>query len=266
MRKIVAYAVTFLFVATMAGAADLPGIPRAFKNKQGMSFILVPAGSFMMGSPLEEKEGDRRETYHRTTITVPFYLQITEVTQEQWEAIMGYNPSFFKMCGGKCPVEQVNWNEVQEFARRLNQMENTDKYRLPTEAEWEYAARAGTTTVFHTGPCLFADQANYNGNYPLSGCPRGEYRGATMPVGSFPPNNWGLHDMHGNVSEWVQDWNGKYPSGEATNYRGAELGSTRVFRGGDWSHDAWSCRAASRFAGPPAGGDNYLGFRLLRSP
>ncbi|MBP8979641.1 MAG: formylglycine-generating enzyme family protein [Syntrophobacterales bacterium] len=267
MKKTLVFIVIVLLAAA-ASWADEPaaGGARNFKNRQGMSFVLIPAGSYMMGSPPGEREGDRRERYHRATITMPFYLQTTEVTQEQWEAVMGYNPSFFKDCGGSCPVEQVSWQEVQEFIRRLNRLENSDKYRLPTEAEWEYAARAGTTTVFNTGPCLLTDQANYNGDFPLAGCPRGEYRARPMPAASFPPNQWGLYDMHGNVSEWVQDGNGSYPAGEATDYRGADQGSTRVFRGGDWSHDAWSCRSAGRFAGHPAGGDNYLGLRLLRTP
>ena len=266
-KKMISCFIVMLMAVSVALAADKPDDHKFIKNSLGMVFVLIPAGEFMMGSPPEEPQGDKKmETYHRVTISTPFYLQATEVTQGQWQAVMGYNPSFFRDCGESCPVEQVSWNEVQEFIRRLNQIEGAGKYRLPTEGEWEYAARAGTTTAFNTGPCLTTEQANYNGQFPLSRCPAGEYRARTTRVGSFLPNDWGLYDMHGNVSEWVHDWNGKYPSGQISNPTGPPSGTTRIFRGGDWSHDAWICRAASRLAGMPGGGDNYLGLRLLRVP
>jgi formylglycine-generating enzyme required for sulfatase activity len=231
----------------------------------GAQFVLIPAGTFMMGSPGNEPGRDNDETQHQVTISRPFYMQTTEVTQGQWKRVMGNNPSHFQNCGDDCPVEKVSWNDVQDFIRRLNQLEGTDKYRLPTEAQWEYAARAGSTTPFHTGSCLSTDQANYDGNYPQSGCPKGEYRQKPVRVGSFPPNAWGLHDMHGNVWEWVQDWKGDYPYGSVTDPEGPSSGSSRVFRGGSWINIAGYCRSANRNDVAPGDRNDLLGFRLLRT-
>ena len=179
----------------------------------------------MRGSPENEPDRSRNETQYKIKISKPFYMQTTEVTQGQWKKVMGNNPSGFKDCGDDCPVEQVSWNDAQEFIKKLNQMEGTNKYRLPTEAEWEYAARAGTTTPFYTGNCLSTDQANYNGNYPLTGCPKGQFREKTMRVGSFEPNAWGLYDMYGNVWEWCQDWFDDY------TWREPPVGPFRPFIG-----------------------------------
>ncbi len=232
----------------------------------GAKFVLIPAGTFMMGSPGNEPGRDNDETQHQVTISRPFYMQTTEVTQGQWKRVMGNNPSHFRNCGDDCPVEQVSWNDVQNFIRRLNQLEETDKYRLPTEAQWEYAARAGTTTPFHTGSCLSSEQANYDGNYPQPGCPKGGFRQTTVRVGSFSPNAWGLHDMHGNVWEWVQDWKGDYPSGSVTDPEGPSSGSRRVNRGGSWDKIARYCRSAVRGNRDyPSKIYLYLGFRLLRT-
>ena len=204
------------------------------KNDLGMEFVYIPPGSFSMGSPSSEPKRDGDEKQHRVTLTKSFYLQTTEVNQGQWEAVMGNNPSRFKDCGRNCPVERVSWNDIQEFIKKLNAREGANIYRLPTEAEWEYAARAGTTTPFSFGSCLSTDQANYNGNYPMPGCSKGRYREMTVPVASFSPNAWGLYDMHGNVWEWCQDWFGDYPSGAVTDPAGAKSGSVRVLRGGSW--------------------------------
>jgi len=189
-------------------------------------------------------------------------MQKTEVTQRQWEMVMGYNPSYFKNCGKDCPVENVSWLDVQEFIKRLNCKGGS--YRLPTEAEWEYAARAGTTTPFAFGKCLNTDQANYNGNYPLEGCQKGKYRGKTVPVGSFAPNAWGLYDMHGNVWEWVQDWYKEYPADAVTDPVGPSSGSSRVLRGGGWDSVARYCRTAFRVNDTPVNRFNGRGFRLVR--
>jgi formylglycine-generating enzyme required for sulfatase activity len=231
----------------------------------GAKFVLIPAGTFMMGSPSSESGRDNSETQHRVTINQPFYMQTTEVTQGQWKRLMGHNPSHFSSCGEDCPVEQVSWSDVQDFIRKLNSMEGTDKYRLPTEAQWEYAARAGTTTPFNTGDCLGTEQANYDGNNPQTGCPKGEYRRKTMRVGSFSPNAWGLYDMHGNVWEWVQDWKGDYPSGSVNDPEGPSSGSYRVYRGGSWDNSARVCRSAIRLHSFPGNRYNGLGFRLLRT-
>lgn len=236
------------------------------KGPLGMAFAWIPAGSFMMGSPENEPERDDDEKRHRVTLTEGFWMQTTETTQGQWKAVMGNNPSRFSSCGNDCPVERVSWNDVQEFIKKLNGR-GQGTYRLPTEAQWEYAARARTETAFHFGACLSANQANYDGNYPLSGCSKGRYRETTIPGGSLnAPNAWGLHDMHGNVWEWVADWYGDYPSGSVTDPTGPRAGSFRVGRGGSWLHNARYCRSANRILNSPGYRFSGLGFRLSRQP
>ncbi len=228
-------------------------------------FAYVPPGTFTMGSPSNEPGRSSNETQHQVTLTQGYYLQTTEVTQGQWKAVMGSNPSNFKNCGDDCPVENISWNDCQSFIQKLNRLAGGDRYRLPTEAEWEYAARAGTTTPFAFGDCLSTDEANYNGNYPLSGCSKGEYRKMTVRTGSLSANAWGLHDMHGNVWEWCQDWYGDYPSGSVTDPTGPSSGSLRVLRGGGWICIARYCRSADRSGNTPVNSFDGLGARLLRS-
>jgi formylglycine-generating enzyme required for sulfatase activity len=235
---------------------------KQFQNSIGMTFVLIPAGSFMMGSPENEPGRINNEKQHRVTITQDYYMQTTEVTQGQWKAVMGSNPSYNKDCGDDCPVENVSWNDVQSFMKKLNSMDSGYSYRLPTEAEWEYAARAGTTTPFAFGNCLSTDDENYDGNYPLTGCAKGQYRRKTISVGSLRKNPWGLYDMHGNVYEWCQDWYGQYPTGSVTNPTGPTTGSGRVIRGGSWLYYARSCRSADRDSYGPDDADVNLGFRL----
>ncbi len=234
-------------------------------NSLDMEFVFIRPGTFMMGSPSNEPKRDKDEHQHRVTLTRGYYLQTTEVTQGQWRRVMGSNPSSFKRCGDDCPVEQVSWTVAQTFIQKLNQMEGTDKYRLPTEAEWEYAARAGTKTPFSFGDCLSTDQANYDGNYPMPGCSKGRYRKKPVAVGSFPANAWGLHDMHGNVHEWCQDWKGDYPAGSVTDPEGPSSGVRRVYRGGSWRYNARLCRSAYRSRLTPGSRDDSLGFRLART-
>jgi len=198
------------------------------------------------------------------TLTKSFYLQTTEVTQGQWKAVMGSNPSYFSNCGDNCPVEKVSWNDCQSFIATLNQLEGTTKYRLPTEAEWEYACRAGTTTPFNTGNCLSTDEANYDGSRPYTGCPSGIYLQAPVPVKSFSPNAWGLYDMHGNVWAWCSDWYGAYPGNEVTDPDGPSNGTERVMRGGGWHNPARSCRSADRGLGIPGDKGYSVGFRVAR--
>ncbi|MGZ3596910.1 MAG: formylglycine-generating enzyme family protein [Syntrophales bacterium] len=265
LRIIMILMVVALFISPPCLAAD----EQAFTSPTiGAKFVLIPAGTFMRGSPENEPDRSSNEKQYKVKINKPFYMQTTEVTQGQWKKVMGNNPSEFKSCGDDCPVEQVSWNDAQEFIKKLNKMEGTNKYRLPTEAEWEYAARAGTTTPFYTGNCLSTDQANYNGNFPLTGCPKGEYRDKTVRIGSFAPNAWGLYDMYGNVWEWCQDWFDDYSwmRSRLSDPSGPLSGTERVMRGGCWSDGAKYSRSAHRLYFKPTGATRYIGFRLVRTP
>jgi formylglycine-generating enzyme required for sulfatase activity len=231
-----------------------PETPKTHRNSIGMEFVLIPAGTFQMGSDDSDARVNEKPV-HTVRITQPFYLDKYEVTQGQWQAVMGNNPSKFTGDANR-PVESVSWDDVQEFIRRLNAREGGATYRLPTEAEWEYAARAGTTTHWS-----FGDEASQLGRYAWCGENAGRQ---THPVGQLQPNPWGLYDMHGNVWEWVQDWYGSYASGTAVDPAGPSSGSDCVYRGGGWSSDASGSRSAIRVDGPPWGRSIDLGFRLLR--
>jgi len=234
-------------------------------NSLKMKFVYIPPGKFMMGSPESEEGRDNDEKQHQVTLSKGFYMGTTEVIQAQWKAVMRNNPSSFKNCGGNCPVERVSWNDVQEFIKKLNQMEKTDKYRLPTEAEWEYAARAGSQTAFANGG-IKAIECGQDPNLAKMGWYCGNSGEKTHPVGEKSPNAWGLYDLHGNVWEWCQDWKGDYPSGPVTDPNGSSAGSNRVVRSGSWVSNAGSCRSAYRFYGKPGNRDYRVGFRLLRMP
>ncbi|MFH0795706.1 MAG: SUMF1/EgtB/PvdO family nonheme iron enzyme [Candidatus Omnitrophota bacterium] len=223
-----------------------------------MEMVLIPPGEFLMGSPASEEGRGNDEIQHTVRITKSFYLGKYEVTQEQWEAIMGNNPSYFK--GARNPVEMVSWNDCQEFLGRLNQLISGGGFRLPFEAEWEYACRAGTTTAFHYGDSLSLDQANfYKGLFRKN-------RKETTPVGSFSPNAFGLYDMHGNVWEWCSDWYGEYPTALQIDPEGPPTGSYRVMRGGAWCYSAFCCRSADRVNCGPAVRQRDFGFRCVSSP
>ena len=239
---------------------------REIKNSIGMEFVRILSGSFMMGSPASEKysESDERPQ-HRVIISRDFYLGKYEVTQGQWKAVMGNNPSSFSSCGDNCPVEQVSWNDVQEFIRKLN-AKNEATYRLPTEAEWEYAARGGTPPPFGIGDGynLSPNEANFDGNYPYGNAAKGKYLKMTVAVGSYQPNAWGLYDMNGNVSEWCQDWSEAYSSSAQTDPIGPSSGSARVLRGGSWFFYGWFLRSARRSNSSPSSSYHFLGFRLIK--
>ena len=220
-----------------------------------MEFVLIQPGEFDMGSPANETgRYDDEGPIHHVTISEAFYLGKYEVTQKQWHEVMGDNPSYFK--GDDLPVENVSWDDVQEFIKKLNKKENTHKYRLPSEAEWEYAARAGTTTRYSFGDddSKLGEYAWYNKN---SG-------GKTHPVGNKGANSWGLYDMHGNVWEWVQDtWHDTYNGApiDGSPWRDG-VSAIRVNRGGGWFDFAGYCRSASRNV--PGNRLHDLGFRLLQ--
>jgi len=172
---------------------------------------------------------------------------------------MGVNPSRFKDDKDN-PVENVSWNNAMEFIEKLNKLKPELNLRLPTEAEWEYACRAGTTTPFSFGENIIPDQVNYNGDHPYHGGKKGEYRGKTVPVKSLPPNPWGLYEMHGNVWEWCADWYGEYPTGSVVDPKGGN----RVLRGGSGFYSGRFCRSASRVFNPPGNRIDFIGFRLAR--
>jgi formylglycine-generating enzyme required for sulfatase activity len=225
-------------------------------NSFGMQFVLIPAGTFMMGSGIAEDGDDDERPQHQVTLSQPFYLQTQPVTQGQWKRLMGENPSFFHECGADCPVENVSWDGVQEFIKKLNQMEKTDKYRLPTEAEWEYACRAGSTQsyCFGEGEAELGEYAWYADNSQKS----------THPVGRLKPNAWGLYDMHGNVYEWCQDWYEDYPPGPVTDPRGPSSGEYRLLRGGSWDGEAGDVRSAYRHRLTPRYRYGHEGLRVAR--
>ncbi|MFC1858759.1 SUMF1/EgtB/PvdO family nonheme iron enzyme [Thermodesulfobacteriota bacterium] len=238
-----------------------------YTNSLGMTFKLISAGTFTMGSPTDPIEPGRlsEETQHQVTITQPFYMQAREVTQGQWQAVMGSNPSHFQNCGDDCPVEYVSWLDVQMFISQLNNR-GEGAYRLPTEAEWEYAARAGSGTAFANGDISEHQQYCDNTNLDMMGWYCGNANSTTHPVAQKEPNDWGLYDMHGNVWEWCQDWYGDYSSGSVTDPTGPSGGNSRVLRGGSWNRYARDCRSAYRLSYSPVFVSYFLGFRLLRIP
>jgi formylglycine-generating enzyme required for sulfatase activity len=240
-----------------------------------MEMIFCPPGTFTMGSPSNEtgREGD--ETQHQVTLTNGFYLGRYEVTQAQYETVMTGNseglnakPSQWPNNNDR-PVEKVSWNDVQVFLSRLNDMEQTAgrlpagwKYVLPTEAQWEYACRAGTTTIFSWGNSATSTQANFKGTHPYGGGASGPNLQQTTDVGKYAANPWGFFDMHGNVWEWVHDWKANYPGGAQTNPEGPASGSGRVKRGGSWSPDGANLRSARRTTNTPGHRYPTIGFRV----
>ena len=247
-------------------------------------FVTILPGSFLMGSPPGEPSSKLDEVQHRVTITRPFALAVTEVTQGLWLAVTGENPSYFAPCDS-CPVDRVSWLDAVRFCNAYSKREGldpaylineddvrwireSDGLRLPTEAEWEYACRAGSITAFSAGPCLSTDQGNYNGYYPLGHCPSGMNRGEPIETGRLSPNGWGLQDMHGNVAEWCWDVYGDYPDGPVSDPSGPpELGLSepRILRGGCFINFAPKCRSADREGLEPLKRVDILGLRLARS-
>lgn len=239
--------------------------PTFADTSTGMLLVELPPGRFTMGSATAEAGRNEDETLHDVEITHPFLLAEREVTQQEWRAVMGTSPSRFSECGPKCPVENVTFSDAQQFIAKLNERPGaTLLYRLPTEAEWEFACRAGTTGPFSTGENLTTAQANYNGKMAYASLPAGEFRQRTTPGGAFPANPWGLADMHGNVWEWTADWYGPYAESASANIdpRGAASGVKRVIRGGSWFFDANSARCGLRYTHSPQDKGFSLGFRL----
>jgi len=242
-----------------------PGNKVSFMNSIGMKFVYIRSGVFTMGSPSDEPARDGDEKQHQVTLTRGFYIGETEVIQGQWRKVMKNNPSYFKNCGDDCPVESVSWNDVQDFIRKLNSLEGTNRYRLPTEAEWEYACRAGSQTAFANGAITDTD-CGKDPNLGTMGWYCGNAGGGTHPVARKTRNAWDLYDMHGNVWEWCQDRYGDYPAGSDTDPEGPFLGLHRVLRGGSWFNVARSCRSADRSWLRAGGRSRDYGFRLVLLP
>jgi uncharacterized protein (TIGR02996 family) len=287
---------------------------RRLTNSIGMELVLIPPGTFLMGSPPTEEGRDNDEgPQHEVTITRPFYVGVYQVTQEEYERVMGSNPSWFSASGGgkdkvkgkntrRFPIENVSWDDAVEFCRRLSGLPEEKHarrlYRLPTEAEWEYSCRGGASDskpfyFKEPMPFLCSTQANFEGNYPYGGAPKGEYLERTTTVGSYQPNAFGLYDMHGNIWEWCSDWYGEDyynqsplqdpqgPQGLQTRpsrVRGGGLAlaasdepddwppirQSRVLRGGSWHVYGRYCRAASRGGNAPSYRcKDIFGFRML---
>ena len=265
-RMLIGVAAMVVLLFLVAPRLRAPG-PAEFyiEPMTGMRLVALEPGSFTMGSPMSEFGRGADETRHAVTLTRKVYIGQREVTQAEWKQVMGTNPSQFADCA-RCPVETVDFFQVNAFLSRLNAGNAAMRYRLPTEAEWEYACRAGTTTAFSTGRAISTDQANYDGRFPYSGGSRGGTLGKPAPVGSYPANAWGLFDMHGNVWEWTADWYGDYGAEAATDPAGPSKGRARVIRGGSWHFDANSMRCALRYTHAPQDKGFSLGFRIVAEP
>ena len=222
----------------------------------------IPPGTFLMGSPDDEWHRYDNEAQHEVTLSAGFWLAETACHQELWNAVMDEKPSQF--VGDQLPVENVDYHLVHEFFDRVTELVPELKLQLPTEAQWEYACRAGTQTPFWFGDDITTDQVNYDGNYPYRET-KGEYRQTTVDVESLPANKWGLFQMHGNVWEWCRDWYAEYDLESPVNPVGPKEGSYRVMRGGSWFLYAQNARSASRDWSAPGDRWGYQGFRCMSS-
>lgn len=263
-RLLLILALSFVYGPATAGYAQ----EKKMVNSLGMEFVLIPAGMFMMGSPIDEVQRGASEVPHPVTITRPFYMQTTEVTVDEWRAVMGRRFFARKKGSADMPVVKVSWHDSKKFIRKLNSMTG-DLYALPTEAQWEYAARAGSTTAYFWGgqiDCTRAMFANnsmkYNAcvstNRSLNLDPDGP-----APVKRYSPNAWGLYDMHGNVWEWCEDLYARYNVVSVVDPCETESGTDRVRRGGSWYGPGYSCRSANRAYGHPMSRLQNTGFRLV---
>ncbi len=261
-----------------------PSLPQTLTNSIGMEFVKIPVGAFMMGSTVaEQQEALQFVRQFRSTATLDwfkfespqrqvtigseFYLGKYEVTQAEYRKVMGRNPSHFKTCP-RCPVEQVSWNDAKEFIKRLNAQNDGYEYRLPSEAEWEYAARGGKVEQIFgigNGNSISSWQANFDGNYPFGGAEKGNYLKQTTEVGSYPANAFGLYDMHGNVWEWCEDiYKDNYFGLNSDGSANVSLGDSnlRILRGGSWYDNGIDLRSAFRSRNSPASLNNFIGFRV----
>jgi formylglycine-generating enzyme required for sulfatase activity len=272
-----------VLVASGLSAGRAADEEKNITNSIGMKLVLIPAGKFQMGSPETEEGRESKELQHEVTITRPFYLGVYEVTQREWETVVqkkANTSKFNSNRGGSLdhPAENMNWRQAVDYCKKLSALpaekEAGRTYRLPTEAEWEYACRAGTTTPVHYGKSLSSKEANFNGNFPYGGAEKGDYLRKTEKVGSHAPNAWGLYDMHGNVAEWCSDYYDPkyYSTGPKEDPKGPAKGVFptdyendfyRVVRGGCWVDEAVACRSAYRFRAMPHDAYQLIGLRLV---
>ena len=225
-------------------------------------FRWIPPGTFRMGSPPEEAQRGQAEVLHEVTLSRGYWLADTACTQAFWLAVWPVNPSHFPENPAN-PVDNVAWHDAQHFIAELNRRLPGLHARLPSEAEWEYACRAGSTSAFAFGEQITTAQVNYNGNHPYTGGEKELYRRSPVPVGSLPPNPWGLYEMHGNVWEWCADWYGDYRPEPQVDPQGPTFGRMRVLRGGTWSDPASYARSATRSRIEPAYRPRSTGFRIV---
>ena len=277
----------------MNGLCLTPGRRQTISVFPNAYRVWVPAGSFTMGSAKSEPGHHPYEApQHRVSLRHGFWMMQTEVTQGQYKALMGHNPAFGKRCGTRCPVEKVSWHDALLFANTLSRklklptcfdckrgechlnprylsrgmrLHHCLGWRLPTEAEWEYATRAQTSTPFYTGRCLSSSQANFDANHPLLHCPKGRAYKTSIPGGQLSSNPWGLYDMLGNVQEWCWNWHVRYSANASVEPFGPPNGLLRTTRGGSFVSHGQQTRAASRNASPPHQRNRYTGFRLVRN-
>jgi formylglycine-generating enzyme required for sulfatase activity len=261
-RIVVLIALTLMvIVASTTIRAPDPGRPaRWIDPVTGIDFILVQPSVFQMGTPDSEPLREAQEIRHEVRLTRPYYLAAHELTQSQWTRVMGSNPSFFQSCGELCPVERLNYYDVEQLIRVLNQR-STPGFRLPTEAEWEHACRAGGVEPFGHRSTLGSGDANIDGAFPYAAS-KGQARNQPIAVGRFPANPWGFYDMSGNVWEWVQDWYCLYPDKAVTDPVGECSSQFRVIRGGSWKFDGGSARCGLRYIHRPQDSGYSLGVRL----
>lgn len=240
-------AITGLCTCTKLDTVSLNPTPQAGESQifDDIEFVWIPVGSFHMGAAID----------HLVELSEGFWLGKYEVTQEQWRRVMGSNPSYVK--GDLHPVEQVSWLESQVFVEKLNELSKSDSYSLPTEAQWEYASRAGSTTLFS-----FGEDSNALSDYAWY---RDSSSGTTHPIGEKKPNSWNLFDMYGNVWEWCADWKGLYPKHDVSDPTGPHEGELRILRGGSWYTAHTDCNSAVRHGSSPYNAHNRYGLRIVRS-
>lgn len=260
-----------LFLTLGEVRAQVPFTVRR-EPQSGLMFLFLPPGRFLMGSPPSEPGRGSDEPQHPVVLSRGFWMGQMEVTRAQWQRVMGprerhpEKPNPFAQDDPRFPVVSISYHDARRFLRRLERWAPGQRFRLPTEAEWEYACRAGTPTAFHVGDQVGADQANLDFRFPSTAGAMVPSFERPAPVGSYPPNAWGLFDLHGNVWEWTSDWYGPYPTHEVQDPRGPAQGTQKVIRGGSWAFSAASARSACRYQHPPGDWGHSVGFRVVWEP